>query len=155
MQNVTEGITTEIIDPRVGHVPRGSYVEHLLRYIRPMVEDGVIEYEFWYDGLEWMAHPALGRTCYLIREDGVSEHLLTDGRYDRSGLRPDNEQRVNAKDSPRVPLQVNAWNQMQLQRRGNEVVLSLNGQTIHESEIEDEPPYPCFGWFHFADQSSL
>ncbi|EMI27846.1 signal peptide protein [Rhodopirellula europaea SH398] len=155
VQNVTEGITTEIIDPRVGHVPRGSHVEHLLRYIRPMVEDGVIEYEFWCDGLEWMAHPALGRTCYLIREDGVSEHLLTDGRYDRSGLRPDNEQRVNAKDSSRLPLQVNAWNQMQVQRRGNEVVLSLNGQTIHESKIEDEPPYPCFGLFHFADQSSL
>ncbi|WP_461506015.1 DUF1583 domain-containing protein [Rhodopirellula baltica] len=155
VQDLSAGMITEITDPQIAYLPRGSHVEHLLRYIRPMVEDGVIEYEFWYDGDQSAAHPALGRTCYLIRENGVSEHQLTDGRYDKRGLRPDNERRVSAKDSPPVPLQVKAWNQMQLQRRGDEVVLRLNGQTIHESKIERDSPSPCFGLFHFADQSAL
>ncbi|PHQ37305.1 DUF1583 domain-containing protein [Rhodopirellula bahusiensis] len=147
--------TTEITDPRLGYLPRGSHVEHLLRYIRPMVEDGVIEYEFWYDGEQWMAHPALGRTCYLIRETGVTEHRLTDGRYDRRGLRADNERGRGSKQDRLDSLRLNDWNQMQLQRRGDEVILRLNGEVIHNSEVETDGVNPCFGLFHFADQSSL
>ncbi|WDQ16278.1 DUF1583 domain-containing protein [Rhodopirellula sp. P2] len=149
------GVTTEVFDPRIGYLPHGSHVEHLLRYIRPMVEDGVIEYEFWYENGRWEAHPAFGRTCYLIREQGVSEHRLTDGRYDRSGLRPDNERPVGVGQGQSIPLRGNAWNHLQLQRRGDELVLRLNGQVIHTSEIESDGVHPCFGVFHYADQSSL
>ncbi len=86
-------------------------VENIIRYHRPMLEDGEIRYEFYYDPEVKLAapassqfsylganapkrtvkgqslvHPALDRMVCLIEPDGVKIHWLTDGRWDRTGL---------------------------------------------------------------------
>ena len=90
-------------------------VENIIRYHRPMLEDGEVSYEFYYDpevklaappnpNLSYlganapkrttrgktMVHPALDRMVCLIEPDGVKIHWLTDGRWDRTGLTADN-----------------------------------------------------------------
>ena len=90
-------------------------VEDIIRYHRPMLEDGEVSYEFYYDpevklaappnrNLSYlganapkrtlkgktMVHPALDRMVCLIEPDGVKIHWLTDGRWDRTGLTADN-----------------------------------------------------------------
>src|SRR5207244_805611 len=48
----------------VGHpnpAVSGMWIEGLLRYQRPLVEDGSIEYEFFYDPGHFETHPALDR----------------------------------------------------------------------------------------------
>ena len=90
-------------------------VENIIRYHRPMLEDGEVSYEFYYDpevklaappnpNLSYlganapkrtvrgqtMVHPALDRMVCLIEPGGVKIHWLTDGRWDRTGLTADN-----------------------------------------------------------------
>lgn len=86
-------------------------VENIVRYHRPLLEDGEISYEFYYDpatkipapqtdrraelGLnlpqrfiagKTVVHPALDRLVCLLEPDGVRIHWLSDGRFDRTGL---------------------------------------------------------------------
>ncbi len=90
-------------------------IENILRYHRPMIEDGEISYEFFYDpdmkidappsdrfsylGAnapkrtlkgKTVVHPALDRIVCMLEPDGVKIHWLTDGRWDRTGLTADN-----------------------------------------------------------------
>ena len=90
-------------------------VENIIRYHRPMLEDGEIAYEFYYDPEvkiaapannqlsylganapkrtirgKTLVHPALDRMVLLLEPDGVQIHWLTDGRWDRTGLTADN-----------------------------------------------------------------
>ncbi|MCA9140945.1 MAG: DUF1583 domain-containing protein, partial [Planctomycetales bacterium] len=145
----------EITDPQWPRITRGSDVEHLLVYARPMAEDGVIEYEFWYEPEQSAAHPALGRTCFLLQPDGVGLHHLTDGRFERTSLRPDNMQAGGDGATGPLPLQPNLWNWVQLERQGDRVRLRLNGQVIYTGSIDLGVLIPRFGLFHFADQTAL
>lgn len=145
----------ELVDARLKQLPRGSNVEHLLVYARPWFEDGDIEYEFWYQPDESMAHPAIGRHCFLISPNDVRRHMMTDGRYDRSGLRPDNAAPIDRPGNNPLPLRENQWNQMQIQRRGNQFELRLNGEPVGSHRVEPTDLQPRFGLFHFADQSAL
>src|SRR5262249_47719951 len=74
---------------------RGSKQESVLQYHRPMLEDGEIEYEFFYEPGKALVHPALDRLTFLLDPDGVRVHWLSDAQYDRTGLAPD-----NASDEP-------------------------------------------------------
>ena len=67
----------------VGHsIPglAGTFTERLHRYQRPLVEDGSIEYEFFYDPGVVETCPALDRLAFLLQPSGVREHWITDGR---------------------------------------------------------------------------
>jgi len=55
----------------------------LLGYHRPLVENGVIEYDFFYEPGETAAHPALDRLAFILAPQGVRIHWITDDRYDR------------------------------------------------------------------------
>ncbi|MCG8648934.1 MAG: DUF1583 domain-containing protein, partial [Pirellulales bacterium] len=148
--------TTEISDAHQQELPQGCAAEQLLVYARPMLEDGSIEYEFWYAPGQSSAHPVLGRDCFLLEPGGVALHRISDGRFERSMRRPDN--RITAQNSdPRtlLPLRPGTWNKMKLQLSGNELTLILNGQTIHQQEIKTERLHRTFGLFHYADRSAL
>ena len=69
---------------------RDTWAESLLSYQRPLMEDGSVSYEFFYDSKTAAAHPALDRLAFLIQPAGVSLHRVTDGRYDVTNLSPDN-----------------------------------------------------------------
>ncbi|WP_442505324.1 DUF1583 domain-containing protein [Novipirellula sp. SH528] len=145
---------TEITDARATELPSGSSDERLLVYSRPMIEDGSIEYEFWYSPGETIAHPAVGRNCYLLSDEGVRLHQLTDGLYERSSLRSDNVSPI-LDDQPKLALHANGWNKMQVEVTGDELRLLLNGQPIHQAVLESDRLQRKFGLFHYADQSDL
>lgn len=144
----------EITSPNKSALPTGSAAERLLAYTRPLLEDGVIEYEFWYDPDASMAHPAIGNLAYLISPDRVQLHQITDGRYERTTLRPDNQTPLDTSAS-NMPLQPNAWNTLQLSVQGDELTLTLNNVEILQHSLPLTPTNRTFGLFHYADVTAL
>jgi hypothetical protein len=127
----------------------GSHSESLLRYHRPMLEDGVISYEFFYRSGGVAVHPALDRLCMILRPEGVGVHWLTDGKFDRTGLDPAN---ITAVSNEEAPLRSDDWNAVQLTLRGDTVDLHLNGELIFTRELAPTNQR-TFGLFHYADKT--
>lgn len=130
--------------------------ESLLRYFRPMVEDGEIEYEFYYVPGQLQAHPALDRLAFLLLPDGVRIHWITDGPYDRTGLASDNtaDEPSCRRGAATLPLRIDDWNNLKLTLQGDTITLTLNGQLIYERPLEPTNQR-TFGLFHFSDWSTL
>jgi hypothetical protein len=129
----------------------GMGQESLLRYHRPMLEDGVIEYEFEYQPGEIEVAPALGRQAFLLEPAGVRRHWITDGVWDRSGLDPLN--RSAPLSAQRCPL-VTGWNKLRLSVAGDALTIAVNDQQVLETSI-DPTDSRMFGLFHFSDQSGV
>ncbi len=132
----------------------GSKQESLLQYHRPLLEDGAIEYEFFYAPGKTLVHPALDRLAMMLDPKGVKLHWLTDGKYDRTELAPD-----NVVDEPRdrrgvasLPLKPDAWNRATLSLKGDVVSLALNGDLVFERVLEPTNGRQ-FGLFHYADET--
>ena len=127
----------------------GRQVQSLVRYHRPLLEDGHVDYEFFYEPGESVVHPALGRLALLIGEGGVSEHWLTNAEYERSGL-PAGNVAIEAEHrrGPETLSLVNGdWNSVRLEIEGDQLRLSLNGELIYERPI-DAGNQRFFGLFH-------
>lgn len=133
---------------------RGMLQESLLRYVRPMAEDGSIEYEFFHEPGQIQVHPCLDRKSFLIEPTGVVIHWVGDDLWDQSGLDPLNRHAEGDQlHSGKLPLQ-DGWNSMRLQLIGDTVTLSLNGEDIYRGEIEITNDR-TFGFFHYADQTEV
>ena len=136
----------------------GGCGESLLRYQRPLIEDGAVEYDFFYQpgsDLE-QTHPALDRLAFLLGPSGVRIHAITDGRYNRAERRPDNriDEPANRRGPEMLPLKTGEWNHMKVAIVGNIVTLELNDETIYERVLGPENER-TFGLFHFADVSTV
>ena len=131
-----------------------SKQESLLQYHRPMLEDGQIEYEFFYEPGKLLVHPSLDRLTFLLQPDGVNIHWLTDAQHDRTGLRPDNVQSEPAsrRGPPQLPLHAGQWNRMKLALAGDRLTLTLNEQEIYQRDLEPTNQR-FFGLFHYADET--
>ncbi|MBI1313096.1 DUF1583 domain-containing protein [bacterium] len=133
-------------------------LESLLRYQRPLIEDGAVEYEFFYEpgAGRTLAHPTLDRLAFLLEPDGVRIHWITDGRFNQTDLRPDNrfDEPENRRGPPLLPFRPGEWNRLRIAIEGRTVTLELNGQQIYERELEIDNDR-TFGLFHFSDQSQL
>ena len=119
-----------------------------------MLENGAIEYDFFYDAEKACVHPTLDRLTFLLEPDGVRLHWLTDGHSDRSGVPFD-----NAKDEPacrigpsKLPLKEKAWNRVRLSVIGDKVRIALNGVDVYKRPIE-ATNQRYFGLFHYTDVS--
>jgi len=134
----------------------GSKLESLLQYHRPMLEDGEIAYEFFYEPGKALTHPALDRLTFLLDPAGVSIHWLTDAQHDRTGLAPDNRtaEPAGCKGSGKLPLKPDAWNRIKVAVAGDSVTLSLNDVPIFERTLEPTNQR-VFGLFHYADESEV
>lgn len=128
--------------------------ESLLTYHRPMLEDGTIEYEFFYEPGKSHVHPAMDRLTFLLDPTGVDIHRVTDGIYERSNLRPDNQSSEpgNRRGTGSLPLKENDWNNVRLTLRDDTVLLDLNGESIYERKLEPTNQR-TFGLFHYSDQT--
>jgi hypothetical protein len=146
----------EIHGRRRLELPTGCHEESLLFYHRPMLEDGVIEYEFLYEPGRFEAHPALDRLCFLLEKDGVNIHWLTDGKFERTGLAPDNaiEEPDSRRTSGALPLREGQWNHVRLAVAGDVASLSLNKELVSRRRLEPANQR-TFGLFHYSDRSSL
>jgi hypothetical protein len=140
--------TAMLIGRRKPDVP-GSHCESLVRYHRPMLEDGVIRYEFFYRPGEVGVHPALDRLCMILRPEGVGVHWLTDGKFDATGLDPAN---LTIASDIEAPLRSGEWNAVQLTLRGDTIGLHLNGALVFTHELAPTNQR-TFGLFHYADQT--
>lgn len=143
----------------VGHphsAVAGMQIEGLLRYQRPLVEDGSIEYEFFHEPDAFETHPALDRLAFILHPSGVREHWIGDGRHDRTDLDPHNQFDVpsNRRGPAQLPLKVRAWNQLRLILRGQTVTIELNGQVVYERTLEPNNQR-TFGLFHFLGHSAV
>jgi hypothetical protein len=158
MNNVNgfnRGFAVDSLENQAGpRSPVGSKLEGLLRYRRPLLEDGSIEYEFYFEPGKAMVHPALDRLAFLIRPDGVALHRMTDIPYERAGLEPDNitiePTRRRGPASP--PLRPKAWNRLKLTLSGSVLTIALNDMVILERPVEPTNAR-TFGLFHFADET--
>jgi hypothetical protein len=132
----------------------GSHQEDLLRYHRPMIEDGVIEYGFYYRDGEIHVHPALDRLAFILQPGGVRVHWVTDGPFDRTGLAPDNlfDESDNRRGNGALPLKSDDWNRLQLSLTGDVVDLTLNGKPIYQRKL-DPTNQRTFGLFRYADRT--
>ena len=145
----------EIVGKHVEDTP-GIKQESLLKYHRPMLEDGQIDYEFFYEPGKVMVHPALDRLAFLLEPDGVRIHRLTDGAFDHTSLAPDNiaEEPENRRGPASLPLKPNAWNRLVVKLMGDKVTLELNDQAIYERTLEPtNQRYFCL--FHYADETQV
>jgi len=132
----------------------GSAVQKLLRYCRPVAEDGIIDYEFYYKKGEACVHPAFDRVAFLLDPAGVKIHWITDRRYERFARDPANvaEEPENRVGPAKLPLLENAWNRLKIDVTDNTVQLALNGQAIYQRELEASNQR-TFGFFHYADRT--
>jgi hypothetical protein len=132
----------------------GSKWESVLKYNRPMLEDGEIAYEFFHELGKVAVHPSLDRLAFLIEPDGVKIHWMTDAQYDRTGLAPDNvtveADRRRGPDKP--PLRSGEWNRLKLAMVGDVVTLTLNDLVVYERPIEPGNRRD-FGLFRYADET--
>jgi hypothetical protein len=136
-------------------VPR-SYSESALYYHRPLLEDGTVEYEFYYEPEKYHVHPAVDRLCLLLDPKGVQVHWLTDGPHDRTGLPPENAtaEPAHRRGPAELPLKAKAWNKLQLSLAGDTVTLRLNGVEVYQRPLEPTNQR-TFGLFHYADDTGV
>ncbi|MCA9070279.1 MAG: DUF1583 domain-containing protein, partial [Planctomycetaceae bacterium] len=134
----------------------GSWFESLLRYHRPLIEDGSIEYDFTYIPGQVHAHPAFDRLVFLLEREGVRLHWLTDGKFDRTDVAPDNriDEPLNRRGPDRLPLREQQLNHVKLAIVGRTVSIELNGRLIYQRQLESSNQR-TFGLFHYADQTAL
>lgn len=165
----------ESLGPNGGIVARlkdeydGMFQESLLRYHRPLLEDGVIEYEFDYQPGQTNVAPALGRNAFLIEPGGIRRHLITNGVWDTTGLDPLNQSAIpnDLQSDASIPLQI-GWNQLRLTVVGNDVAIELNETPVLRMNLDvvsnadgDQNLNRVagsdrqFGLFHFADQTNV
>jgi hypothetical protein len=145
----------EIVGRLRDDVP-GSKQESVLFYNRPMLEDGEISYDFFYEPGKAVTHPALDRLAFLLEPDGVRIHRLTDAQYERTGLSADNVvvEPENRRGPASLPLKAREWNRLALRLSGDRVALRLNDQLIYERALE-ATNQRSFGLFHYADEAEV
>jgi len=135
--------------------PPRTWTERALFYHRPMLEDGTIEYEFYYEPEKTLVHPALDRLCLLLDPKGVRVHRLTDGPNERTDLKPDNSttEPANRRGPAELPLKPKSWNKVALSLAGDTLTLKLNDVEIYQRPV-DAGNQRTFGFFHYADETT-
>ncbi len=136
--------------------PPRTWQEQALHYHRPLLEDGEIEYDFFYEPDKVHGHPALDRLVFLLDPEGVRIHWLTDGVHDRTGLSLDNAttEPNNRRGPAALPLKPKAWNHLKLSLTGDTVTLHLNGVEVYQRVLESTNQR-TFGLFHYADDTTI
>jgi hypothetical protein len=131
-----------------------TLAESLLSYQRPLMENGSVSYEFFYDPKTAVAHPAMDRLAFLIQPSGVKLHQVTDGRYDVTNVSPDNSVEATRvlPEGQQIPLRSQEWNQIKLSVKGDTVTLELNGARIYEQRL-GPANHRTFGLFRYADSA--
>lgn len=151
-ENVTLGSTAaawllsgdELVGPQRAELA-GTGKESLLKYHRPLAEDGELRYRFRYVPGQMHVHPALGQTAFILNPDGVALHQLTGGPSELTGLVATNATPVNGAGP--LPLKANEDNDVTVQLRGDDLTLLLNGTTILQRPL-DPRNSRIFGFFH-------
>ena len=137
---------------QVSKLQGGDFRESLLTYQRPMLEDGLIEFETWYEPGAFEVHPSLGQQAFVLTPDGVRLHRLTNAQYQTGDLHPENQQLIPDAAS-NLTLKENDWNQVQLALQSDVVTISVNGIVAATVPVTESPAERQFGLFRFATKT--
>ncbi len=123
----------------------------LLHYQRPILEDGVIEFEtFWEPGVSEV-HPCVGRSVILLTADAPKLHQLTEAQFEQRDLAVDNE---NAIDGASVPeWKTSDWNKVRLSLKGDQLTVSVNEKDVATVSVTEPRTERFFGLFRFANKT--
>ena len=128
-----------------GQTPGVQAAPSLLRYHRPMFEDGAIQFDFQFTSDESCVHPVLGDVAFEIRADGVAsvplEQLSRESKPAPSTT------------SSAPPLRLGDWNSVSLTLAGDQVSIRINGRSVHTDRIPVSNDRR-FGLLHDAKQSA-
>jgi hypothetical protein len=127
-----------------------SHRESLLQYHRPILEDGVLEYEYFWDVGKAECHPALDRLAILLSPEGVQAHQMTGGPLDRSGMAAEN--RTALAGSKPVALIARSWNRVRITLKQSTATVAVNDQEVATLALEPSSQR-VFGLFHYRDAS--
>lgn len=126
--------------------------QSLLHYQRPMLEDGVIEFEtFWEPGVTEV-HPCVGRSVVVVSADGAKLHQLTEAQYELRNLAVDNEAPIAGSVAPELKLK--DWNRVRLSLKGDQLTVSVNEKDIATVTISEPPSERFFGLFHYSNKTA-
>ena len=130
----------------------GVFKESLLRYQRPLQDDDSIEYDFYYEPEKIETNPALDRLSLILHPSGIREHWLTDARYDRTELSPDNviDDTQCRRGPAALSLKSGEWNHLKLTLHQGALAVELNQQLVYERKIDWANQW-SFGLFHYSD----
>lgn len=128
--------------------------QSLLTYTRPLLDQEVITYEFYYEQETVAVHPALGRIVFLLQPDGVWLHWVTDGDDDWTGLRSDNStfEPLNRRGPAQLPLVEGGWNRVRMQLQQRTLQIQLNDVLVYERALAPERS-TRFSLFHHDQQA--
>ena len=127
-----------------------EFRESLLMYQRPMLEDGEIEFESWYEPGVFEVHPALGSQAFILTEQGVKLHRLTDAQYESRGLTADNLEPIPMAATS-LQLKPKDWNHVRLTLRGDQLTIAVNGEDAATVQIAEQPSLRQFGLFRYSN----
>jgi tetratricopeptide (TPR) repeat protein len=116
----------------------------LLVYQRPMLEDGVIEWEAYYGSKDSMVHPCLGSTLCWIESRGTKTLPIDDSLY---AAYP-----VSIENSKPVAVQDYGWNRYKLALKGDAATLFVNDEQVMEFQVSEPKNERQFGLFRFSNQ---
>lgn len=111
-------------------------LESLITYFRPMLEDGVLEYEFFYQPNEYEVHPAVGLNAFLFSVDGVWQHQITNPLDGEQSLDRNNRVLLEREQSEPMPLISNDWNRCRIELNGDQLLIFLNDKKVGESQLD-------------------
>jgi tetratricopeptide (TPR) repeat protein len=125
--------------------------ESILQYHRPLLEDGEIQYDYFYEAGKTEVHPALDRATLLLSPTGVQLHVLTDGACERSDLAPDNAVPLPG-GATTLALKEKDWNNVKLSLKGDVLTVALNGAKVGEYKVEPANQR-IFGLFRVSNKT--
>jgi hypothetical protein len=128
-------------------------VESLLRYLRPLLEDGELEFESYYVPNDTEAHPSIGNLAWILREEGVTLHRIGSEPSKRDE-KTTSQDSLAGRTATKVPLLPNRWNAIKLRCTGDEVTLIVNDQEVGKGKLENKPSSRYFGLFHFSNATN-
>ncbi|MGB7346118.1 MAG: DUF1583 domain-containing protein [Pirellulaceae bacterium] len=142
------GFMTGARQKRAGNVR----IESLAHYHRPVIENGVIEYEFFYEANQFTAHPALERLVFLLDSDGVRLHWVDDGKYDQTFDRQ-NSTSESKPVSPPLALNEKEWNRVSLTFQDDSLQVAVNGVYVYTHRMIQNQRR--LGLYYLANESTL
>lgn len=135
--------------------PGSDTVESRIYYERPMQDGDEIQYEFFYERGSSIVHPSIGRLAFILHEDRIGLHWLTNGLHETTSLSADNEvndPQGNLTDS--IPLKPRDWNLMSVSLQDGTARLRLNGTEIFERTLTKDHDHH-FGFFRHANRTRV
>lgn len=146
---------SDLLVGRKSDLSAADHLQQLIQYHRPLLEDGTLEFEFYYVPGTEIAHPALDRMVFLLSQEGVRLHWVTDAEFAPQAIAPaDTTELEPTTGSTPLTLIADEWNKVRLTLDNDHLALQLNDQEILTQQIDLPREQRKFGLFHYADEQA-